>query len=449
MIPPLQTYDQALEFLDSFQNYEQTVHYRYPEAFSLDRVRNLLNRLGNPQVAYPSIHVAGTKGKGSTCAFAASLLQAAGQRTGLYTSPHLLDLRERFRIDGAPISEKEFVEIVETIRPEAGQGLTFFEVTTACAFLWFARAGVNAAVVEVGLGGRLDATNLLRPKVSVITPISLDHMDKLGNRLAEIAREKAGILKRDVPAVIGPQEKEAADLLRAAGAQVGAPLHWMAEEVRAGELLLSPEGTDLALQTPAASYRNLHLPLLGRHQISNAAAAVRAVELFFERGLAPLGSKGARPLGICVQEGMEATRWPGRCQLVPGRPPLLLDGAQNAASAQALRQTVEELFPGKGVWLIVGSSMEKDLKGMAQVWVPWAKKIFLVKADHPRAESPKRLKEIYQAAGAVCRICASTEEAVEQARKEARPDGLVVVTGSLFIVAEVMKKKQNAVATAG
>ncbi len=315
-------YTETLAYLEFFANYEKTTAYRYGEVFSLERVLRLLDRLGDPHNAYPTVHVAGTKGKGSTCVFLASILQSAGFRTGLYTSPHLLELRERFQINGVLISEKEFADLVETIQPHAEPDLTYFEVTTACAFLWFARRKVEAAVVEVGLGGRLDATNVLQPEVAVLTPIGLDHRSILGSTLREIAGEKAGILKKWVPAVMASQPDEAAALFRRTADSLGISLREVDREIRAEGLRLSPEGSRMDLSSPTRVYRDLRVPLLGRHQVANASAAVLAAELFFQR-------RFGRPIPeSAVRQGILQTEWPGRCQLFPGDAMILLDGAQ-------------------------------------------------------------------------------------------------------------------------
>jgi len=424
----------AVEFLNSFLNYEQITAYQYPGAFSLDRMEKLLTALGNPHRAYPVLHVAGTKGKGSTCAFAASILSAAGLKTGLYTSPHLISFPERIRVDGQPISEQDLAQAVERLRPFAGKDLTFFEVTTACAFLHFQQAGVEAAVIEVGLGGRLDATNLVQPEVAAIMPISLDHMPKLGNTLAQIAREKAGILKRGVPTVIAPQAEEALQIIEETAALRGAELHRVDREVRIESAEISLSGSSATFQTPVRSYAGLRIPLLGRHQLANAAAAIRMMELLSQR----------RPdLQIteqAVREGIARTEWAGRCQIIPGEPPLLLDGAQNAESARALKAAVGELFPGRKISLVVGASQEKDLEGMARVWGPWADRIFLTQAGAPRAESSGRLREVFIPFHPSVALAGSVEEALQRAVEEAGPGGLVVVTGSLFIVGEALQR---------
>lgn len=427
------TYPEALGYLNSFLNYEQTVQYRYPEDFSLRRVEELLRRLDDPHRAYPAVHVAGTKGKGSTCAFLASMLKAAGCRTGLYTSPHLLDFRERFRVDGTMITEAEMAAVVDRIRPLAGRELTYFEVTTACAFLWFKQRRVDAAVVEVGLGGRLDATNVLLPEVTILTPIGLDHLSKLGRTLGEIAREKAGILKPGVPAVVAPQQSEAEDRIRRAAGSVGAPLRWVEQEVQIQDVRLSPDGTRAAFQSPVRTYRDLTIPLLGRHQVANAAAALRAAELFSER------HPEIRLESDVVRQGILRTDWPGRCQRLPGNPPILLDGAQTRESAQALRGTVQELFPGRRVCLIVGISTDKDLEGIAEVWGPWAGRIFLTQASVPRAEPVERLERVFRKFPAPCEKAVSVDAALRRARDTANPGDLLVVSGSLFVVAQMLE----------
>ena len=428
------TYPEAVEFLNSFQNYEQITAYQYPGSFSLDRMERLLAQLGNPHRKYPVLHVAGTKGKGSTCAFAASILSAAGLKTGLYTSPHLFSFRERIRVDGQPISEQELAEVVEQIRPFAGRDLTYFEVTTACAFLHFARAGVQAAVVEVGLGGRLDATNLVRPEVAAITPVSLDHMPKLGNTLEQIAAEKAGILKKGVPAVIAPQAPEAMRVIEEAAVRAGAELYPIEREVRIESAEVSLSGSSATFRTPVRSYAGLRIPLLGRHQLANAAAAIRMAELLSQR----------RPdfwiTEQAVREGIGRTEWPGRCQVIPGEPPLLLDGAQNAESALALKTAVGELFPGRKISLVIGASQEKDLEGMARIWGPWADRIFLTQSGAPRSESAQRLREVFIPFHPSVALAGSVEEALQRAVEEAGPDGLVVVTGSLFVVGEALQR---------
>ena len=422
-------YQRAIEFLDSFLNYEQITAYSYPGAFSLDRVERLLEGLGNPHRKYPVLHVAGTKGKGSTCAFTASILRAAGLRTGLYTSPHLLSFRERIQVDGRPISEQDLAAVVERLRPLAGKELTYFEAVTVCAFLHFEKAGVEAAVIEVGMGGRLDATNVVAPKVTAITPVSLDHLPKLGTTVGQIAREKAGILKRGILAVIAPQASEAMRVIEEAAALRGAVLHPVDREVRIEVRNVDTSGSLATFETPVRRYQDLAVPLLGRHQLMNAAVAIRMAELF----------RGSGSLESSIREGIAATRWSGRCQIIPGDPPVLLDGAQNAESALALRSAAEDLFPGRRVVLVVGASTEKDLEGMARIWGPWADRIILTQSKSPRAEPASRLQEVFSRFHPPAERSGSVREALQRAVEEASPREVVVVSGSLFVVGEALE----------
>ncbi len=426
------TYPEALEFLNSFLNYEQVVTYRYPQDFSLDRMIQLLARLGNPHRRSLSLHVAGTKGKGSTCAFVASILQAAGYRVGLYTSPHLVSFQERIQVNRQPIPEEALADVVTHLQPLATRDLTFFEVTTACAFLYFAQVQVDIAVIEVGLGGRLDATNVLIPKVTAITPISLDHMPKLGNTLERIAREKAGIVKSGVPLVVAPQPRQALEIFREVARDRQAPLHLIEEQVQIEGVQLSPMGSRCRLRTPQGVYPDLEIPLLGRHQLMNAATAVRMVELLSDQ------RRESSLTAQAVREGLFKTIWPGRCQLLEGVPPILLDGAQNAASAQTLRATAEELFPERPVCLVLGVSLEKDLAGIASVLGPWAKRLILTRAQVPRAEPQAKLAEAFRAWHSNPSVTDSVTEALEQALTTADPKDLIVVTGSLFVVGEAL-----------
>ncbi len=435
------TYPRALKYLEQFVNYEQLASYRYPESFSLSRVETLLEKLGNPHGQYRTLHVAGTKGKGSTCAFAASILQEAGVRTGLYTSPHLVDFRERIQVDGRPIPREDLAGLVERTRSAvelpgaAPPELTYFEVITASAFLYFALRGVEVAVVEVGLGGRLDATNVLLPEVSAITPVGLDHLSKLGRTLQEIAREKSGILKSGRPAVIGRQRPEALEVIELAASGCRAPIHRLDQEVVLERIEPAADGTRVSLRTPVARYRDLRIPLLGRHQVDNAATAVRMVELL---------SRRVKNLSLdpdAVRQGLARTSWPGRCQLIRADAAWLLDGAQSAESARALRQTAEELFPGRSVILVAGVSTDKDLPGIARAWAGWPDRVIVTRADNPRAEPLERLQAAFGrvARGSAPERCGGVEEAVRRAQSLADREDLVVVTGSLFVVAEALE----------
>ncbi|MCM8794674.1 MAG: bifunctional folylpolyglutamate synthase/dihydrofolate synthase [Candidatus Omnitrophica bacterium] len=426
------TYQQALQFLDSFLNYEKISPRNYPGEFTLERIKGLLGRLGDPHRRHTVFHVAGTKGKGSTCAIAARLLSACGYRTGLYTSPHLLSIRERFQIDGEPISEEEFAGAVDAVRPMTTPDMTFFEVTTACAFLHFFRRGVDAAVIEVGMGGRLDSTNLVSPAVTAIAPVSLDHTAQLGSSVAQIATEKAGIIKEGVPVVVGIQPEEVLSVIARIAAEKKAPLHRIDREVELLRWESDLEGNRFSFVTPAGRYEDLCLPLLGRHQIDNALVAVRMTQLW--------PPAAARLSPEVVQRGMAAVRWPGRCQLIKANRLFLLDGAHNADSAFTLRETVRTLFPGRRIHLILGTSAGKDHQGILDVFAGLGWNLVVTQAGVPRAEPAGRLAALVKSLwGRDVPVTASVREAVSFVDHHAGREDLAVVTGSLFVVADALK----------
>jgi len=399
---------------------------RAPEAFRLEPIRRLLEELGNPHRRYAVIHIAGTKGKGSTAAMAEAILRAAGYRTGLYTSPHLHTMRERIRIGGELIPPSTVVELFGRLRPaiEADPDLTVFDILTAMGFLAFAEAGVEIAVVEVGLGGRLDSTNVVSPAVCLITALSMDHTEILGPTLAHIAFEKAGILKPGVPAVTAPQAEEAMAVLRQVAAERGAPL-WTLEGWRYGPKDIAPTGQRGEIHSPDGSHWSIRLPLLGRHQWENAALAVAAVGQLRERGwMIP---------DEAIREGLERVRWPGRFEVLQEEPPLVLDGAHNDASATRLAETVAEVFPGRRWQLVFGISADKDPRAILAPLQPLIEGIWLTRSRHPRAADPQRLAEAAQALGLPGRIRREVAHALEDALAEGGP---VLVTGSLFVVAE-------------
>ncbi|WP_322800590.1 folylpolyglutamate synthase/dihydrofolate synthase family protein [Thermoflexus sp.] len=404
----------------------ETRRPRAPEAFRLEPIRRLLEELGNPHRRYAVIHIAGTKGKGSTAAMAEAILRAAGYRTGLYTSPHLHTMRERIRIGGELIPPSTVVELFGRLRPaiEADPDLTVFDILTAMGFLAFAEAGVEIAVVEVGLGGRLDSTNVVSPAVCLITALSMDHTEILGPTLAHIAFEKAGILKPGVPAVTAPQAEEAMAVLRQVAAERGAPL-WTLEGWRYGPKDIAPTGQRGEIHSPDGSHWSIRLPLLGRHQWENAALAVAAVGQLRERGwMIP---------DEAIREGLERVRWPGRFEVLQEEPPLVLDGAHNDASATRLAETVAEVFPGRRWQLVFGISADKDPRAILAPLQPLIEGIWLTRSRHPRAADPQRLAEAAQALGLPGRIRREVAHALEDALAEGGP---VLVTGSLFVVAE-------------
>jgi len=431
----LQTYSDAIDYLYGFINWEVERHMRYtPDVMTLDRPRALLQALGNPQDRYRIIHITGTKGKGSVGAMCAAALQASGLRTALYSSPHLQDFRERFRVDNALITPDEFVALINRMRPilaDMPEDITWFEVTTALAFLYFAERQVDVAVVEVGLGGRLDATNVVTPVVSVITSLSYDHTHLLGDSLASIAREKAGIIKPGVPVVSAPQPDEALEVLREVAARRHAPLTLIGrdwnftpgETTRAGQAFMAGPASG-----PPATYWT---GLAGGHQALNAAVALAALERASQAGVA-VSERG-------IREGLRKVDWPGRLELVGVNPAIVLDAAHNGASARWLSATLDTLFPQRPRVLVFGASADKDIRGMFEALLPAADHLIATQAVHPRALATGEIETVARETGFGGPIdqIANVSDAVAHARQAAGAPGMVVITGSLFIVGEV------------
>ena len=435
-------YNQALDYLYSFVDYSLKKSSELAKAnFNLDRMRALMVLLGNPEQKYPSLHVAGTKGKGSTSALMAAALKAGGYKTGLYTSPHLQDYVERIQIDGQPIPHAELVELVEQVKPHvaAVPQLTTFEITTAIGLLHFARQKVDAAVIEVGLGGRLDATNVVTPRVSVITSLSYDHMAVLGNTLTLIAGEKAGIIKTGIPVVSSPQKDEALVVLERVAKEHQAPLTLVGREVlfAAGEHSLDGQTLSITTKKKAEDGQRkvennqesviLRIPLLGQHQVVNAATAFTAIQ--------------ASGLNVCteaIRKGFADVTWPCRFEIVSREPPVILDSAHNQDSFEKLAQTLEDYYPGRAVLLIFGSSEDKDVNGMLSALRGRLKLILATKATHPRAIEPEKIVETANRLGVRAEAVVPVEAALSRARVLAKAGGEIVLSaGSMFVTAEV------------
>lgn len=440
------TYEEALDYLYSFVDYSRAKADTYSAAaFDLGRMVDFMRALGDPQNRYPTVHVTGTKGKGSVSAICASVLRAAGYRAGFYTSPHLQDFCERAQVNGELIPRPAVIEIVEEMKAlvEAGvaPGITTFELTTALAFQYFARAQVDVAVIEVGLGGRLDATNILQPLVSVITSLSYDHTNLLGDTLPQIAAEKGGIIKPGVPLVTAPQKSEALAVLERLAVERGAPLTLIGRDFLAQptqhsldeqsfEIWSAAQAQQLAalkIQGHAVEWKplTLTLPLLGAHQVENGAVAYATLTLLNERGL-PVAADA-------IEAGFREVRWPGRFEILRRRPFLVADGAHNRDSAEKLAATLREYFPGQRVTLIFGASSDKDVNGMLDELLPLATRVIFTQAVHPRAQDPEELVARAIAAEAI----PSVSRALRHALQSAAPDEVIVATGSLFVVAEV------------
>jgi dihydrofolate synthase/folylpolyglutamate synthase len=404
------------------------------ETVGLRRTAWLLEALGNPQAQRPAVHIAGTKGKGSTAAFITSILRASGRSVGLYTSPHLHTFRERIQLNGAPIAEQLFADLTAEIaplnarlaeeKPEWGEA-TAFEISTVLAFLAFARAPVDLMVIEVGLGGRLDATNVLDPHVSVITSISLDHTRILGDTLEEIASEKGGIIKPRRPVVIAPQRDEARDTLLSIAAERGC------EVLLAGrDWQTSGDASSFVAEGPWGRYDDLQSALVGRHQVENAGTALATCWLLDRDGL-------ALPEAT-IREGLRTVNWPGRFEIVQSEPLVIVDGAHNVDSAERLAATLDERYPDRPLTLILGIAQDKDVEQMVRILARRASLLIATASHHPRATAAGRIvaaAEALEPPVPHIATAAGVAQALDLAQSSA-PESLICATGSLYVVAE-------------
>ncbi|MDT8306737.1 MAG: folylpolyglutamate synthase/dihydrofolate synthase family protein [Anaerolineae bacterium] len=438
-------YEEALDYLSRFINYEKKMTEQYaPEKMDPGRPGRLLQLFGDPQRQFPSIHIAGSKGKGSVAAMSAAALHAAGLRVGLYTSPHLQDFRERIRVltadDAEGMIPREIVAALvarlQEVAP-AVPGLTWFELVTALGFLYFAEAGVDVAVVEVGLGGRLDATNVLVPLVSVITRLELEHTALLGNTLAEIAAEKGGIIKEGVPLVSAPQAEEAVACLEAIAAERRAPFtlagrEWQATGQAAAGLDADQQITVTTSPVPAVipPGTTFTLRLLGEHQQENALVALATLaeihQHFPELSLA------------AMREGLSAVHWPGRLQLLHRAPALVVDGAHTPQGARRLAEALQALHPQGRLWLVVGVTADKDVRAVLQPLLAQATGIFATQADHPRAATAEEVAGVIAQLGYDAQPLPTVCAALEAAWALAAAGDLICATGSLFVAADLL-----------
>jgi dihydrofolate synthase/folylpolyglutamate synthase len=457
MIRPLVSdYNSALEFLLGRVNFERTTTVPYQSAtFKFDRMRRLLALVGDPHRGLKAVHLAGTKGKGSTAAMVAAILQAAGRSIGLYTSPHLSRIEERIVIDGVPCSEAEFTELTAELADAVGRLVrepdeaehdpTFFEVTTAMAFLHFARRNVDAAVLEVGLGGRLDSTNVCEPTATIITSISFDHTKQLGNTLAEIAGEKAGIIKPGVPCISGVLKEEPRSVIERIAAERQAPLWQLGRDfgyVHAdspdagspGERLdyFEPTGTE------SPGLADLKVNLLGKHQAANAALAAAAI--------GRLNDAGWNISPQAIRQGLASARVPARIEVVAEQPTVIVDVAHNVASIEALLAVLAARFTARRRWLVFASSRDKDTAGMLARLLPQFDEVILTQyVENPRAVEPEQLRALAQQAlpldaakaGAGLYVAATPSAAWAQVLARAGREDLVCITGSFFLAAEL------------
>jgi dihydrofolate synthase/folylpolyglutamate synthase len=438
--PAVPGYGRALRFLSTLTDHERLRIVRYtPENFNLDRMRALLKRLGNPQDQFRSIHIAGTKGKGSTCTMLANMLAACGYRVGLYTSPHLLDLRERITINGQMISPAGLVRLVRLVEPILARmkpAPTYFDVLTAIAFKYFADHKVDIAVVETGLGGRLDSTNVLRPEVTAITSISKDHMAQLGHTLTRIAEEKAGIFKPGVPALTVLQDPAVEQVLISAAQKAGAPLEIAGKTIEfsyrfESSRMLGPHNR-ICLTTPTSRFEHLPVPLVGEHQAINCGLALAILDKLKSRGYNINDQK--------VMEGLARTRLPGRMEIISVNPRVLVDGAHNAASIDAMMRAVGQHVPYDSMVVIFGCCADKDIEGMLHRITSGADKVIFTRVDSIRTADPEDLAARYiEQYGKMAQVAPDLRTAMEIARRAVTKEDLICITGSFYLVGEAKR----------
>lgn len=435
----LSTTQEILLYLSERTNYEREAKFDY-ERLDLRGTSRLLEILGNPHEKFRSCHIAGSKGKGSTAEMVAAAMTYAGHRVGLYTSPHLTHLRQRIRVKGRPIGEEAFVEVFREVREaveqleEEGCKPTFFDIITAAAFAAFHRESVEVAVVETGLGGRLDSTNCISPDVTAITSVEMDHGDKLGGTLGEIAREKAGIIKSRIPIVLGPLTEEAESVIRKKAAREKAEIRGVGKDLVITSVEPVEDGSRFDLQTPGWTYSGLTIHMLGRGQVDNAAVAVGLLE----------GWSGAAPVEVpreAIHSGLAAARLPGRIQKVRDNPIVIIDGAHTSGSARMLKEVIEERLAHRRVFGIFGILSDKGVDEILDQLVPLCQEVVVTRAPSPRSLPVDSLAGLVHKRfpWAIVHSVEDPQEAFRVGLALAKKDDLLCIAGSMYLAGEAVK----------
>lgn len=425
----MQSYEKAQEYLDSFVNYEKTGFSGLKNNFDLAKLREVLSSLGNPQTTYRSVHVAGTKGKGSVCAFTSSILREAGFKVGLYTSPHLSEERERIQINGEVISEEDLTHALDLIKkslpPEAEKTFSFFEVYTLLAIFYFSIKKVDFAVFEVGLGGRLDATNVIDAEVSAITPVSFDHMHVLGSTLEEIASEKAAIIKKGSVCISSPQREEALRVIKTKCDGEGTSLTLVEKDITYKLTKLTEECTRFDVKGLRKNYSACCTLLPGTFQVPNACTAIGICERLL----------GDEDIDGVIKRGIEEAFIPGRMEVIAKSPRIIIDGAQNGESAEELKYSIEEIFKYDKLILLIGLSEDKDIKSFCEQLVPIADEVILTRSASKRAQDPSVIRGFVK--GKPAKVTRNVKEALGLALSASGTNDLILAAGSFYLIGEV------------
>ena len=443
-VKPFETYEDALGYLFAMTDYEKQRMIRYNvTTFDLTRMNELLAAIGNPHKNLKAVHIAGSKGKGSTSTMIARMLEANSYKVGLYTSPHITSLHERISINSCNITKDEIVELVNSVRPsvdiltENGRKPTFFELFTAMAFLHFSNSEVDFAILETGMGGRLDSTNVVTPLVSAITSISIDHQRQLGKTIELIAAEKAGIIKKGVPVATVLQEEAALDVIKTYAAKAGSPLYVIGENIdyscRFEASREDGPHTRICVLTETSTFEHLKVPLPGEHQAMNCGLALMVMDCLKNQGFEIDDDKSVEGLGM--------VRMPGRMQTVYDKPRIVVDMAHNAASIKALIQTIGQHMPYDSMVVIFGCNADKDIPGMLEELQYGADKIIFTRSSSPRAVRPDELAEMYtEQTDRMCQTALSLGDALKIAGSAVTADDIICITGSVYLVGDAIKR---------
>jgi dihydrofolate synthase/folylpolyglutamate synthase len=436
------TYDEAVRYLLALGKELAAPRQARVQKFDLENITRMAERLGSPHRALPCVHIAGTNGKGSTAAMFDSILRAAGFRTGLYTSPHLERINERIRVAGEEISDGDFASTFTRVHSlieamlasgELAAHPTYFECVTAMAFDHFARAGAQFAMYEVGLGGRLDATNIVAPEIAVITQIDFDHEEFLGHSIERIAQEKAGIIKSGAAVVSAAGRAEAAAVIRERAAVVGADVADVARDYALEDEHAALQGSSACAVNLREHWRlDFSLPLAGRFQLRNALTAIAAARTLALRGF-PVDD-------AAIARGLATVRWPGRLERIAQRPDVFLDGTHNPAGARELAAFWQEHFAGRAIHLVFGAVRDKAVDEIAGLLFPHAARVILSAPHTSRAISPQALAGLTAHHARHCEVVPEPEEALERALEHAQPGDAVFVTGSLYLVGDLRRR---------